>query len=336
MSLKKHTSLDAKIAAVNIFLRKEMTAEKIATNFNISLGTFFRWLRKYRENYDFNSLENNHSSGRARKLNSYWVKRILKLILKPATKYGFADGLWTTNRIVQLIANKFDMKVSKITVWRILKESEFFYKSPEMNYHEGNPKELDTWLKEKLPEILKKVKKHKGILYFLDEANIKLSAMKGKTWAPKGVRPVIKVSGKRDSISAISAITANGYLLFNVYDSTISSQEIEEFILYMLEHHKRRHLFILMDNARVHKSNKIKELEAANKRLHIEYLPPYWPKYNPDEYVWNYLKNQEMKVYGAKDTDALMKIVVSAMERIASDFNTIKGIFMRSPLFHSL
>lgn len=336
MSLKKHTPFDVKIAAVKIFLKKEMTAEKIAENFNISLATFFRWVKKYREDNDFNSLKNSHSSGRTRKLNSHWVKRILNLILRPADKYGFADGLWTTTRIVQLIANKFDITVSKITVWRLLKESESFYKSPEMNYHEGNPEELDKWLKEKLPEILKKVKKHKGILYFLDEANIKLSAMKGKTWAPKGVRPVIKVSGKRDSISAISAITANGYLLFNVYDSTISSKEIQEFILYMLEHHKRRHLFILMDNARVHKSNQIKELEAANKRLHIEYLPPYWPKYNPDEYVWNYLKNQEMKVYSAKDTNALMKMVVAAMDKIASNLNTIKGIIMRSPLYYLL
>lgn len=336
MDTKKHTSLDVKKVAVKMFLQKEMTAERIAGNFNISLATFFRWVSKYRKENSFDALESKNGRGRKRKLTSYWVKRILKLILKPADKYAFADGLWTTTRIVQLIENKLKMKVSKITVWRLLKENEFFYKSPEKNYHEGDPEKLDKWLKETFPEILKKVNEYKGILYFLDEANIKLSAMTGKTWAPKGVRPVLKVSGKKGSISAISAIAANGYLLFNVYDSTISSQEVEDFILYMLEHHKRRHLFILMDNARVHKSNQIKKLEAANKRLHIEYLPPYWPKYNPDEYVWNYLKNQEMKVYSAKDTSSLMKMVVTAMDRISSDFNTIKGILMRSPLYQYL
>jgi transposase len=336
MSHKTHTKLETKIAAVKIFLKEEMTAQKVAENFNVSIATFFRWLQKYRQEDNFEDLENKHGGGPEKKLNSYWAKKVFKLILKPADNYGFADGLWTTTRIVQLIEKKFNMEISRVTVWRALKESEFFYKSPEKNYNEGDPDELDKWLKETLPDILKKVKKYNGILYFLDEANIKLSAMNGKTWAPKGVRPVLKVSGKRGSISAISAITPNGYLVFNVYDGTISSQEVEEFILYMLEHHKRRHIFILMDRAKVHVSNKIKDLEKSNKRLHIEYLPPYWPKYNPDEYVWNYLKNEEMKVYSAKDKNMLMKMVVKALENISSHINTVKGIFMRCPLYHFL
>lgn len=327
-----HTSLETKKAAIKFYMAGNTTAEEVSANFGVSIASFFRWLKKYRKNNNFEDLENAHGGGPERKLNKYWVMRILKLILKPANKYGFSDGLWSTTRIVQLITMKFGLKVSKITVWRLLRENDFFYKSPEMNFKEGDKDKLDEWLNNKFPEILKKVKKYKGILYFLDESNIKLTAFKGKTWSLKGKRPILKVSGKRGSISAISAITSSGNLLFNVYDSTISSEEVESFLLYMLEHHKRRHLFILMDNAAVHKSERIKRLEAKNKRLHIEHLPPYWPKYNPDEYVWNYLKNVEMKIYSADNTNQLMKLVVIAMNRIASCSKTLIGIFMRCPL----
>ena len=334
MRQKSHKSLELKQAAIKTYLSGNYTVEELSKSFSVSIATFFRWLAKYRKNENLEDLKNLHGGGPEKKINPYWKSRILKLILKPADQYGFSDGLWSTSRIVQLINERFNLNTSKVTVWRMLKESDFFYKSPEINYHEGDVKQLDEWLKKEFPEILKRVNKYKGILYFMDESNIKLTSVKGKTWAPKGVRPTIKVSGKRGSIAAISAINSYGNLLFNVYDSTITSEEIETFIQYMLDHHKRRHLFILMDNARVHKSERIKMLQEKNKRLHIEYLPPYWPKYNPDEYVWNYLKNQEMKVYSAKDSSELMKLVANALSKIASNSRTLKAIFMRCPLYH--
>jgi transposase len=195
---------------------------------------------------------------------------------------------------------------------------------------------LDEWLKNKFPKILKEVKKYNGILYFLDEANIKMTSNTGKTWMPKGERAVLKVTGKRGSISALSAISKSGYLLFNVYDSTIKSDEVVQFLEYMLAHHKRRHLFILLDNAKVHHANKIKELVEKNPRLHVEYLPKYWPKYNPDEFVWNYLKNVEMKSYSAKDSKSLMKMVVNKLNKIARSLNTILGIFLRCELSYHM
>lgn len=334
MGKKNHSSLDTKKTALKLYFTGKHSAKEMSENLGISITTFFRWLKKYRANNDFEELDNAHGGGPEKKISPYWMRRIVNLILKPADRYGFSDGLWSTSRIVQAVSDKFEMKISKVTVWRMLRENDFFYKSPELNYNEGDKAELDEWLTVKFPEILKKVRKYRGILYFLDESNIRLSAMRGKSWAPKGVRPVMKVTGKRGSISAVSAITAQGNLLFNVYDSTISSAEVEQFILYMLEHHKRRHLFIIMDNARVHKSNQIKELEKKHKRLHIEYLPPYWPKYNPDEYVWNYLKNEEMKMYSADSTEELMGIAVKALEKIAGNFKLILGIFLRCPLAH--
>lgn len=331
MALKKHTPTSEKIKAIESYERG-LSIESIAEIYGIKPNAFYVWLRKFRSNHNYADLENKHGGGASRLIGPYWEKKILRMILKPATKYGFEDGLWSTKRIAWLIQDKLDIKVSPVTVWRLLTQNLFSYKSTETNYIEGDEKELDDWLKNKFPEILKEVKKRRGILYFLDEANVKMTSNVGKTWSPKGQRAILKVTGKRGGISALSAISKSGYLLFNVYDDTIKSADVVQFLEFMLEHHKRRHLFVLLDNATVHHANKIKDVVAKNPRLHVEYLPRYWPKYNPDEFVWNYLKNVEMKSYSAKNTRNLMKMVVTKLTKIADNLNTILGIFMRCEL----
>ena len=141
----------------------------------------------------------------------------------------------------------------------------------------------------------------------MDESNLQLSSGRGKTWAPIGTRPVIQVSGKRGSVAAISAISKGGYLVFQLHDGRIKTGEVVEFLENLLRHHRKRHLLVFMDNAPVHTAKRIQEFAEKNKRLSIEFLPKYWPKYNPDEFVWNYLKNNKMQVYTATGKEELKK-----------------------------
>ncbi|MEM7183348.1 MAG: transposase [Spirochaetota bacterium] len=145
----------------------------------------------------------------------------------------------------------------------------------------------------------------------------------------------MEVTGKRGSISAISAISKSGFLLFELHDGRINSDKVIEFLEKMRKQHPNRHLYIFMDNAPVHTANKIKDYEEKHKKIHIENIPRYWPKYNPDEFVWNYLKNVEMNVYSASDKEDLKEMVTKKLEKIASCTKTLKGIFYRCKLaFH--
>lgn len=65
-----------------------------------------------------------------------------------------------------------------------------------------------------VPIIRETVIKHRAILYFQDESNVSLTAFLGKTWAPCGKTPRSRVTGKRGSIAALSALSRRGHLLF--------------------------------------------------------------------------------------------------------------------------
>src|SRR5690606_32203851 len=109
------------------------------------------------------------------------------------------------------------------------------------------------------------------------------------------------------SISAISAITNDGHLIFNLHEKRITSVEVIEFFKQMLAYHPKRHLTVVMDRAPVHTAKAIKKFIDSQKRLHVFYLPPRSPEFNPDEKVWNHLKNQELCSHKAKNTKELKK-----------------------------
>ncbi|MCX5810865.1 MAG: IS630 family transposase, partial [Proteobacteria bacterium] len=59
----------------------------------------------------------------------------------------------------------------------------------------------------------------------------------------------------------------------------------------------KRHLVIILDNASIHISKKIRKYLQRFPFIHLFFLPPYSPEYNPVERVWGWIKQ---KVYGFK------------------------------------
>ena len=61
--------------------------------------------------------------------------------------------------------------------------------------------------------------------------------------------------------------------------------------LKLLMRHRRRPLFLVLDNLPSHKAKVVKEYVAGTKgKLELHYLPGYAPELNPDELVWNDMK----------------------------------------------
>ena len=102
----------------------------------------------------------------------------------------------------------------------------------------------------------------------------------------------------------------------------------------MLNHHPRRHLVIVMDQAPCHTSKKTKKYIESKKRLHVFYLPPYSADLNPDEKVWNHLKNIELRDHQKQDSRELKKLVRKKLMKMSKSEDTIYGIFNRCTHSH--
>ena len=323
----QYSTLDVRTRAVAA-LRRGMSTNDVASAFGVDRTTVFRWNTRYMAQGE-SGLRRQPGSGRPRKLEGLSEKRLRRIVLSPATKYGFETDLWTVARLQTVLKMRERIVVSRDTIWRRLREAGLTYQKSIRAYREADEGKRSEWLRKVVPEIRKTVQKHRAILYFQDEANVSLTAFLGKTWAPSGQTPIAKVTGKRGGVAALSAINGQGRPVFRLHDCRISTVQVIAFLEQMLKHHGHRHLVVVMDQARPHTSKQMQAYLALRPRLHVFYLPPYSPDWNPDEKVWNHLKHQELKSHTATSKPKLIKLTQRKLSKMSRDPKLLRGIYFR-------
>jgi transposase len=328
MSGAVHSTYDVRVRAVRAVCDERLPVTVVARAYGTTRITVHRWISRFRGNGEAGLLRK-EGNGRPRKLECLDRSRLKEIVLSPASDYGYETDFWTTRRLIQVIQSTFHVLLSKQTVMRRLHEAGLTYQKPEREYFELSEEERQEWVRTEVPKIRRAVKKYHAILYFQDEANVSLTALLAKTWAPCGHTPKQRVTGKRGGVSAMSAITSRGRLIFRLHDKRIASDEVIDFLAQMLRHHRRRHLVVVMDQAPPHTSHKTTEFIASQPRLHVFHLPKYSPDWNPDEKVWNHLKHQELKGHQAKTREELKSLTQTRLTTMSQDPELLQGIFFR-------
>lgn len=146
-------------------------------------------------------------------------------------------------------------------------------------------------------------------------ANLNYSPLYGRSVSHDRVyddRPTAK--GQR--ISRVSALTTSGMKAAFNYEGTMTGNVF----LYFLEHFLCPLLsngdYVVLDNASVHKVERVKHL-IEKTGAKVIYLPPYSPDLNPIELAWNKMKTYIRKKR-ARTIDTLYKVYAEALESITS------------------
>ena len=301
---------------------------QVAEAYGVCRTTLFRWLCRF-TNEGHDGLERRGGSGRPRLLAALDMEAINDIVLEPASVFGFETDLWTVGRLRRVIREEYGVTISPDTVWRRLREAGFTYQKPERRYFEVNEKAREEWLRIDAPRIRADVRKFRAILYFQDESNVSLTAFLGKTWGFRGHTPQVTVTGMRGGVTAMSALSGQGRLLFRLFSQRIASAQVIYFLGQMLRHHPHRHLVVVMDQAPPHVSQKTTDYIDSQKRLHVHYLPKYSPDWNPDEKVWNHLKHHELKGHQAKTKEELRALTQRKLTTMSRNPSLLRGLFFR-------
>jgi transposase len=120
---------------------------------------------------------------------------------------------------------------------------------------------------------------------FYDEAFFKRETTITRGWYLKGSKPEVINRKSHDKVGVHSAISLSGRLfslIFNEFNSDTFIEYLKALTLGI-----KKKITLVLDNASPHKSKKIKEFVAKNKRkIELIYLPAYSPDLNPQEGVW--------------------------------------------------
>jgi transposase len=131
-----------------------------------------------------------------------------------------------------------------------------------------------------------------------------------------GQTPVVVHQYNWPKLSAISGVSTRGKLYMLVRRGTIATPQVLVFLRHLLRHVRGR-IVLLWDNVKPHKSVAVRALVYDQRhRLSLEYLPPYAPELNPDEWVWRYLKQVELANFAAHHVGELKVGLREATQRI--------------------
>jgi transposase len=123
-------------------------------------------------------------------------------------------------------------------------------------------------------------------LWCEDEVHFQRHSSLMRMWAPKGQQPRVLSPSVRHKVGFFGALNLKTGQLMTQEAPTFNALTFGDFIRYLLQSTQGQ-VYLILDNARWHRSKILKEyFEANQQRLVFIFLPPYSPELNPIERVW--------------------------------------------------
>jgi transposase len=171
--------------------------------------------------------------------------------------------------------------------------------------------------------IIRRARRRKAHLVFLDESGFMLTPTVRRTLAPRGKTPILKSWDRHDRISAISAVTVSPkrrrlglYFRLLPDDANAHGEDTVDF-LRQLRRHIPGPMTILWDRGNIHDRSKVvRAYLAGHPEVVTEKLPSYAPETNPDEMVWQHTKHGRLANFAPEDTAELRAVLVEEFGRI--------------------
>ena len=220
-------------------------------------------------------------------------REIQRLIIdKTPDQLKFPFALWTRKAVQELIKRRYTIDMPIRTVGMYLSRWGFTPQKPVKKAREQKPEVVEQWLKEEYPRIARQAKKEKAEILWGDETGIQNEANRTRGYSPQGIKPVLRISSKKERISMISAINNEGKVRFMIYRESMTSSRLIGFMTRLIKDAGRK-VYLILDNLKVHHSKAVAEwLEKKKDTIAVFYLPSYSPELNPDEYLNNDLKHR--------------------------------------------
>lgn len=317
-----------KIAVQRVFDGE--SAAEVTRSLGLGSRTIFPWLKIAREQ-GIDALAPKARPGRGRKLSPVEEQEVKRWVVGgDPRQHGFDFGLWTRQIVSDLIRERFGIELSVTSVGELLHRLGLTPQKPLRRAYERDEKAVKKWVKEVYPRIKAHAKKTGAELFWLDEASIRSDDPLQRTWGEKGKTPVVKTSGQRQSINAISALSNKGGFWYHIYNGKFTADKCVE-CFKEFQRGRKRPVILIVDGHPVHKSKKVLEfVEAQEGKLEMVFLPPYAPDLNPDELVWNHMRNIGTSKKPLKEGESLMNRAHKDLQSIKKNKRLLKSFFQES------
>jgi transposase len=308
------------------------TCAQAARALGLAESTVYAWWRTYRQAGTTAALRAKPVPGAKRKLTDQQLAEVYGLIADHEPRdHGLSAALWTRDLVRQAVKMWFGVELTLASIGRTLHDLGLSAQRPSHRPVEADAAKIAAWRTETWPALHAEAKAAGATIFFLDEAGVRSDHRTGTTWAPVGVTPQVKATGKRSSINMISVVPLKGTLRFSVFTGRFTAAVFIAFLARLLRDVPGP-IVIVTDNHPVHHARAVKAwIEKVNTaspgRLRLVFLPPYAPQLNPVEWVWKNVKHDKVGRAHVRDAAQLRAIATGALRSLQKLPKTVAGFF---------
>ena len=112
-----------------------------------------------------------------------------------------------------------------------------------------------------------------------------------RMWAVKGQQPIIPMNyGKQERKTLFGAVNLKTGNLMGQIADTGNAHTFQKFLDVIRSKYPRGVVVMILDNVRFHHAKTVRAYQTRYPRIQFLFLPPYHPKLNPQEMVWQILR----------------------------------------------
>jgi transposase len=301
--------------------------EVVAKVLNFNRSCIYEWLKRYDEG-GYEALESRRPPGAkpliTREMEGWLEETVLN---STPVQHGYDTNLWTRDILAELLKKEFGVSVSGLSVSLQLRKRGLSYQKPCYRDLARDEREVEHFVNDTFPRIHRLADKMGADIGFEDEAGIGLMRRSGRTWGRVGSTPVVQVVMQRGGYNVLSIVTPKGEMNYSVMEESVNSERYIEFLDDLI-HGRERPLILIVDQAPFQGSQKLRAWVRAHRtRLRIFFLPKCSPELNPDEQVWNEVKNNKLGKQPIKNKRDLKQRLYSALRSLQRQSDRIRSFF---------
>jgi transposase len=269
-----HPTLERiRVAAVRLVVSEGRTPTEAAREMGVDRRRVFDWLALHRAG-GWQALRSSKATGRPTRLDGsqiQWLYRTITAKSPFQLKVPFA--LWTRARVRTLIMRKFAVRLSPVTVGRLLAQLGFACPRPLFRANKRRAAAIGQWLKKEYPGIRASAKRERAEIFFLVESRMKPEERTAAWTMKEGAR------GGDDSadppvMNTICVVTSKSAMRFMVVRGVVGAVEVKEFLKRLMRA-RRRPTYLIAEGRSSQRSRRVQAYaDSLEGRLRLFHLPP--------------------------------------------------------------
>jgi hypothetical protein len=183
-------------------------------------------------------------------------------------------------------------------------------------------------VEKKLPEDLatlltsENVRGRRVRLMFQDEARFGRMVRIRRCWSPAPMRPVVDNGYERQFVYVYGAVSPiQGDLDWLIF-SEMNTERMNEFLRHVSRAHRRDFIVMVLDGASSHRSREL----VVPENLRLLRLPGYSPELNPQEHVWDELREKEFPNRVFDSLEGVIMQLREGLPRLARDKRGLRSL----------